>query len=401
MAINLTTNGAFVGRHTAADANYPYGSAKNETALGANDGSPYLKVRADDVIGLQQALLNSAAIVPSGSADTVVTSQYMEAITEIVMGRAVVATEGVSAANAYVVEATANQHPPKALFDGMAFKFKPVAANTATATINAFGLGVKTITGSATAGYITANVMLEFQYNAVSDQWELKSGILANQVTLGMLAQVATDTFLGRWGTGTGDVQSFSTTTAASMLLEHAEAAWEAGVDTQPSTVPPSFVAAAIAALAPKLIESTVQAATSGTAIDFTGIPAGTKEIEICMQGVSTGGVSSLLVQIGDSGGVETTGYISGSFHGITIRSSTAGFVVLYNSAVSAFDGVMRLVLMEGSTNAWVAQHGGTLSTLAVAGGGGNLLSAELTQLRLTTVSGDTFDLGNVNILYR
>lgn len=83
MAINPSTNGTMSGRITAADANYPYGSSKDETSPGAGDGTPYFKARADDIFGFQQSLLDEASIVPSGNADNKGTSQYKEAIRTI------------------------------------------------------------------------------------------------------------------------------------------------------------------------------------------------------------------------------------------------------------------------------------------------------------------------------
>ena len=53
MAINPSA--LFVGRITAPDANYPLGSSKDETSPGAGDGTPYVKARADDLFGFQQA----------------------------------------------------------------------------------------------------------------------------------------------------------------------------------------------------------------------------------------------------------------------------------------------------------------------------------------------------------
>jgi hypothetical protein len=86
MALNYSTNPTFSGRITAADANYPYGSSKDETSPGANDGMPHIKQRADDLLGFMQALLKQATpeIVPSGSADTAVASQYVDAIRSII-----------------------------------------------------------------------------------------------------------------------------------------------------------------------------------------------------------------------------------------------------------------------------------------------------------------------------
>ena len=64
--------------------------------------------------------------------------------------------------------------------------------------------------------------------------------------------------------------------------------------------------------MAQKLTLATAQNTTSGTAIDFTGIPSWAKQITIAFDGVSTTGVNGYLVQIGTSGGIETTGYASG-----------------------------------------------------------------------------------------
>lgn len=78
MAINPNDNPTMAGRITPPDSDYPYGSSKNETSAGAGDGTPYFEGRANDIFGFQQALLTVAGIVPSGSADTALVSQYLE-----------------------------------------------------------------------------------------------------------------------------------------------------------------------------------------------------------------------------------------------------------------------------------------------------------------------------------
>jgi hypothetical protein len=83
MALDFGTNPTFTGRITAPDANYPQGSSKDETSAGANDGMPYIKQRADDILGMQQALLLEAAVTPSGSADTALLSDYLDAMKKI------------------------------------------------------------------------------------------------------------------------------------------------------------------------------------------------------------------------------------------------------------------------------------------------------------------------------
>ena len=83
MALDPSTLAAFVGRITASSAAYPYGSAKDESTVGANDGTPYIKTRADDVFGFLQSILAAGAIVPNGSADSVSNPQYLTALQNI------------------------------------------------------------------------------------------------------------------------------------------------------------------------------------------------------------------------------------------------------------------------------------------------------------------------------
>jgi hypothetical protein len=84
MALNPSTNTTMSGRITAINADYPYGSGKDETSPGAGDGTPYFKARADDIFGFQQFLLNQAGIVPSGNADTVLASDYGNALSALI-----------------------------------------------------------------------------------------------------------------------------------------------------------------------------------------------------------------------------------------------------------------------------------------------------------------------------
>lgn len=173
MAVNPSANAIMAGRVTAASAEYPYGSSKDESSPGAGDGTPYFLARADDVFGFQQALLNAAGIVPSGNSDTAITSQYLQAVTELIMGRATTVVDNSSIVNAYIVESAANQHPPASLFNGMLFLFEIPITSTGPATINAYNLGVRDITGSATPGALAAGDLIGFRYSSTSDEWEI------------------------------------------------------------------------------------------------------------------------------------------------------------------------------------------------------------------------------------
>jgi len=148
---------------------------------------------------------------------------------------------------------------------------------------------------------------------------------------------------------------------------------------------------------------------TSGTSITFTGIPAGIKQIVVNFSRVSTSGTSAKVIQLGDSGGIETTGYLSSgvSFIDPTMgsTSSTTGFIIRSLVAAEVLSGSVIFTLENASTYKWVAT--GIMSGSGAGAGnmfwnaGEKSLSAELTQLCITTNNGtDTFDLGEINIAY-
>jgi hypothetical protein len=137
-----------------------------------------------------------------------------------------------------------------------------------------------------------------------------------------------------------------------------ATATWEAGSGTTESLVSPAKVKAAITSIAGVTWVSPI-ATTSGTSVDFSSIPSGVTTIYVGFNGVSLSGSSNnLLVQLGDSGGVETTGYVSsGEWSGNAVQS-TSGFIIRVS------------------------------------------LSSELTSVRLTTTGAETLDNGSLAIGY-
>ena len=148
-------------------------------------------------------------------------------------------------------------------------------------------------------------------------------------------------------------------------------------------------------------------ATTSGTSVTFTGIPAGVKQIVVTFKGVSTNGTSQKLIRIGDSGGIEDSGYssVSSSIIGATVNTVTrsTGFTINSLVAVHTLQGSVTLTLENATAFSWVASgitcdfdYDGTFLT-----SGSKSLSAELTQVRITTQNGtDAFDGGEVNIAY-
>jgi hypothetical protein len=151
------------------------------------------------------------------------------------------------------------------------------------------------------------------------------------------------------------------------------------------------------AKLSQPFTSGTAVASTSGTIIDFTSIPSWVKRITFMFDGLSSNGGSSIQIQIGDSGGIETTGYISGNVYG----SLTTGFVLAINP-VSSYTQHGTMVFTNLSGNAWVQNGCSLADAIAIQPvAGSKTLSATLDRIRLTTVNGtDTFDAGSINILY-
>ena len=155
------------------------------------------------------------------------------------------------------------------------------------------------------------------------------------------------------------------------------------------------------------LTSGTAVASTSGTSIDFTSIPSWVKRITVMFSSVSLSGVSSYLVQIGTSGGIQNTGYTSSSFliatAGNAGANSTAGYIIFSDIAAYSFSG--NFVINNITSSTWVSSHtigsGVSLTGLVNFGGGSKNLSGTLDRVRITTVNGtDTFDAGSINILY-
>jgi len=149
-------------------------------------------------------------------------------------------------------------------------------------------------------------------------------------------------------------------------------------------------------------------ATTSGTSIDFTGIPAGVKQIVVNFYQVSTSGTDPLNIQLGDSGGIETAGYIgegarlSGTNQS-NVQNSTSGFRIQVNSAASVLNGSITITLQNSSLNQWAAS--GNISNQGdnqmMMTAGVKPLSAVLDRVRITTSGGShTFDNGEINIAY-
>jgi len=151
----------------------------------------------------------------------------------------------------------------------------------------------------------------------------------------------------------------------------------------------------------------TAQASTSGTSINFTGIPSWVKRITVMMNGISTNGTSGYIAQLIVNGTPVTSGYIGATdlmISGVAPAAHTIGFGISDTSfSSSAFLTHCCLTYIKFSDTVWNGSlAGGSTSSAGVVIGGGYVpISGTVTGIRITTLNGtDTFDAGSVNILY-
>jgi hypothetical protein len=153
----------------------------------------------------------------------------------------------------------------------------------------------------------------------------------------------------------------------------------------------------------------TAVASTSGTAIDFTGIPSWAKRVTVMFDGVSwAADPGRPRFRIGDSGGIEDTGYSTASLSArLSTLTSSAFIDGLYLTAsfsydaTSTFSGTIVLTNLNGNT--WTMS--GNIAVLGTASGphscgGVKTLSGTLDRVRLDTFAAATFDAGTINISY-
>ena len=192
------------------------------------------------------------------------------------------------------------------------------------------------------------------------------------------LAGVSSTGILARTGSGTASARTITAGTGVTVTNGD-------GVSGNPT------ITIAIAS-------GTTAATTSGTSVDITGIPSGVKRISVALAGVSTNGTSAVILQLGTSGGLISTGYTSNAGNG----TATNGFAFFGVAASDVRSGVFNLLNL--GSGLWVGSVAGKVSGTAggAFGGGGDLTGAgTIDRVRLTTVGGtDTFDAGSFNVFW-
>lgn len=179
-------------------------------------------------------------------------------------------------------------------------------------------------------------------------------------------------------GNGTSSVQFVAPSTSGNVLTSNGTT-WQS---TAPASGGPTL--------------GTMQESTSGSSINFTSIPATAKVIIVSLAGVSTNGTGALTMEVGDSGGLETAGYV-----GAQGSNAWSAAAILLNTLTAAhtYSGQIVLTLMDAATFTWsIAVNLSSNTSGTNPASGYKALSAALDRLSIKTA--DTFDAGNINIAY-
>jgi hypothetical protein len=157
------------------------------------------------------------------------------------------------------------------------------------------------------------------------------------------------------------------------------------------------------------LLISGTAVTASGTSVSFENvIPSWAKRITVMLSGVSTNSTGAPLIQLGDSGGYETTGYLgstsssSGSGTSNTLYTTGFGLFSPTTSAANTFSGSVTITLLDAATNLWACAGvvGYTNAAATTQVGGSKALSATLDRIRLFIDGTQQFDAGTINIMW-
>jgi len=157
----------------------------------------------------------------------------------------------------------------------------------------------------------------------------------------------------------------------------------------------------------PIVHQITEQATTSGTTKDFT-VPTTAKQIFFSLEDFTFGGSTNMSIgfQLGDSGGIETSGYVDtvayvGGGHasdGNHATNTSMGLIYLMSSPSDAVSGFVHLINTTG--NKWF-YHAQIRNNDYVSNSAGyKSLSSTITTVRITTTGGATLTGGACAVAY-
>ena len=154
---------AYPGRIAAASADYPYGSARDESVPGADDGTPLLDTLVNEIFGSQQALLGAVGAVPDGDPETAQASQYLDAIRELIDRHAT--WLGWQLADGFYTELSKDVSAQDTLPRGLSFKpdgLKMYVIGSQNGNVYQYTLGTAWDLGTASYDSVAFSVTAQF-----------------------------------------------------------------------------------------------------------------------------------------------------------------------------------------------------------------------------------------------
>ncbi len=426
---------AITGTTTPAFATYATGMAFWFLPGSASTGATTIAINGLSAIAIKKQVNGAATALATGDMKANYPARIFYDGTQfwltnplgIIAGLSVLGVTGSSTTSPAAITGTADQ-VLRVNTAGNALAFGTIAtAGVADAAITyakiADGTGLSVVGRSANSAGVNADIVgtdgqvLRVSGTSLGFGSIATAGITDNAVTLAKLATQSNNTILSNASGGAAVPSANSLSTVLDMvgsaaqgdILYRGAATWTrlgAGTNGQVLTTGgaganPSWGTSASSTL------GTPVASTSGTTITFTGIPSTAREIIISLVGVSTNGTDNLMVVLGTSGGIESSGY-SGAVtnQAGTVSLDSVAFLLTTGGMAAAgnYSGQVRLVLENSSANTWSC--GGTLNRNDVGASfyfsGTKSVAAALDRVQVTTSGAvNTFDAGEINILYR
>tara|TARA_R100000353_G_scaffold85319_3_gene63644 strand:+ start:16025 stop:16702 length:678 start_codon:yes stop_codon:yes gene_type:complete len=155
--------------------------------------------------------------------------------------------------------------------------------------------------------------------------------------------------------------------------------------------------------------KGTAVATTSGTSVEFTGIPSTATRLTLIWADVSGSSTEDFKIQLGHSGGYYTSNYKSTSGYqaegvGYSENGRTDSFVFFNGGAAHQFSMMMTFMKLNNTSTgtSWVQRHNGTERDQSQRWGGGvlNSVSTAVDRLKVTFTGDDTFDGGSMNLTW-
>lgn len=318
---------------------------------------------------------------------------------------------------------------------GQAFYWIASGANTTAATLTVSGIagGAKNFTKNGStalvAGDIPSGALIGARYDGTRFQLislgaatvPAGAALLSTYTTAGDIVQATGSGAVARLGIGgAGGILQVNSGATALAYLALGSAGGILQVNSGATAlaylalgtkrqIPIVNTGATALAYQDQITLAAEQASTSGTSIDFTGMPSGVRRITIMGRGVSTNGTSPIMIQLIDAGGPENTGYTGGILEvvaaGAAGTNNSTGFLIhTAAEAAATYDFTVVLNLESPASFRWLATVNNNKAATEprnAFGGGAKALSAELTGVRITMANGtDAFDLGGISASY-